>query len=186
MDKVLGWLGELFQTILKFFPWLVIVQATHGGVAFVRGRHVREWKPGLHWYWPLVTTYKLMTTVRQTQMIQSKVAMTQDLQTVLVGAMVTYVVDDVVTAIARIADLPSDVIERSMESILTQVSETSLKDIQADRVGFNRRLTERVSKALNGYGVRVEQAQLTEFGPCQALAINGHAAVGQYSLWTGF
>jgi hypothetical protein len=53
-------------------------------------------------------------------------------------------------------------------------------------MGFNQKLTERVSKALNGYGVQVLQAQLTEFAPCQAIAISGHAAVGQYALWTGF
>ena len=39
---------------------------------------------------------------------------------------------------------------------------------------------------LNGYGVQVLQAQLTEFAPCRAFAINGHAAIGNYSLWTGF
>ena len=32
----------------------------------------------------------------------------------------------------------------------------------------------------------VLQAQLTEFAPCRAFAINGHAAVGNYALWTGF
>ena len=68
---------------------------------------------GLHWYWPVVTTYKLMATVRQTQMIQSKIVMTKDLRTVTVGALVTYFVDDVVSAMAKIADLPSDIMERS-------------------------------------------------------------------------
>ena len=43
-----------------------------------------------------------------------------------------------------------------------------------------------VSGALNGYGMYVLQAQLTEFAPCRAFAINGHAAVGNYALWTGF
>ena len=137
MDKAFGWIGEIFQTLLKLLPWLVIVPATHGGVAFVRGHRVKEWKPGLHWYWPLVTTYKLMATVRQTQMIQSKIVMTKDLQTVIVGALVTYYVDDVVSAIAKIADLPSDIMERSQGAILAEVSESTLKEIQADRVGFN-------------------------------------------------
>ena len=82
MDKAFGWIGEIFQTLLRLLPWLVIVPATHGGVAFVHGHRVKEWKPGLHWYWPVVTTYKLMATVRQTQMIQSKIVMTKDLQTV--------------------------------------------------------------------------------------------------------
>lgn len=186
MDKAFGWLGEIFQTILKFMPWLVIVPATHAGVAFVHGHRIKEWKPGLHWYWPLVTSYKLMATVRQTQMIKSKTVMTRDLQTVIVGALVTYIIDDVVAALAKIADLPSDIMERSTEAILTEVSLKTLEEIQGDRPGFNQSLTEAVSRSLNGYGMFVLQAQLTEFAPCRAFAINGHASIGNYALWTGF
>jgi regulator of protease activity HflC (stomatin/prohibitin superfamily) len=186
VEKAFGWIGEIFQTLLKLLPWLIIVPATHGGVAFVRGHRVKEWKPGLHWYWPVVTMHKLMATVRQTQMIQSKVVMTKDLRTVVVGALVTYFVDDVVAALSKIADLPSDIMERSQGAILALVSENTLEEIQADRAGFNKNLTERVGKVLNGYGVCILQAQLTEFAPCQAFAVTGHAAVGQYNLWTGF
>jgi regulator of protease activity HflC (stomatin/prohibitin superfamily) len=186
VDKAFGWVGEIFQTLLKLLPWLVIVPATHGGVAFVRGHRVKEWKPGLHWYWPVVTTYKLMATVRQTQMIKSKTVMTKDLQTVIVGALVTYFIDDIVSALAKIADLPSDIMERSLEAILTQVSKYTLEEIQSDRAAFNKQLTEEVSRAMNGYGMYVLQVQLTEFAPCRAFAINGHAAVGNYALWTGF
>lgn len=186
MERAFGWIGEIFQTLLRLFPWLVIVPATHAGVAFVHGRRIKEWKPGLHWYWPVVTTHKLMVTVRQTQMIQSKVVMTKDLKTVIVGALVTYVVDDIVAAVAKIADLPSDVIERSQGAILSEVSETDLETIQRDRLGFNKNLTDRCSQELNGYGVRILQVQLTEFAPCRAFVIKGHAAVGQYNLWTGF
>ena len=186
MDQAFGWIGEIFRAILKIIPWLVIVPATHGGVAFVRGRRVKEWKPGLQWYWPVVTTYKLMATVRQTQLIQSKVVMTKDLRTVTVGALVTYFVDDVVAALSKIADLPSDIMERTQGAILTEVSENTLEEIQADRRRFNKNVTERVGKELNGYGVHVLQAQLTEFAPCRAISINGHVAVGQYALWTGF
>ena len=137
MDKAFGWIGEIFQTLLKLLPWLVIVPATHGGVAFVHGYRVKEWKPGLHWYWPVVTTYKLMATVRQTQMIKSKTVMTKDLQTVIVGALVTYVVDDIVSALAKIADLPSDIMERSLEAILTEVSKNTLRGNPGRSHGFN-------------------------------------------------
>ena len=186
MEKAFGWIGEIFQSLLKLFPWLVIVPATHAGVAFVRGYKVKEWKPGLHWYWPVVTTHKLMATVRQTQMIRSKVVMTKDLRTVTVGALVTYYVDDIVTALSTIADLPSDIMERTMGALLTVVSEHTLEEIQGDRPGFNKTVTERVGSVLNGYGVHILQAQVTEFAPCRAIAITGHAAIGQYNLWTGF
>jgi regulator of protease activity HflC (stomatin/prohibitin superfamily) len=186
VDKAFGWLGEIFQTLLKVIPWLVIVPATHRGVAFVRGFKVKEWAPGLHWYWPVVTTYKLMIVVRQTVRIQSKVIMTKDLKTVTVGSLVTYHINDVVAAAVNIADLASDVIERSQAAILIAVSKHTVESIQGDRQGFNKELTDRVAEVLNGYGVEVHQAQLTEFAPCTALAINSNNAVGNYSLWTGF
>jgi regulator of protease activity HflC (stomatin/prohibitin superfamily) len=186
LEQVFGWIGQIFQTLLRFLPWLVIVPVTQAGVAFVHGRRIKEWQPGLHWYWPLVTTYRIMTTVRQTQRIQSKVIMTRDLKTVTVGALVTYYIDDIVSAVAKIADLPSDVIERSQGAILAVISERTIEQVQADRIAFNQALTLRVGEALNGYGVRILQAQITEFAPCRAIAINGHAAVGSYSLWTGF
>lgn len=186
MDKAFGWVGEIFQAILKLIPVLVIVPTTHAGVVFSWARHVRIWTPGLHVYWPLVSVCKIMTTVRQTQMLQSKVVMTRDLRTVIAGALVTYYVDDIETALTKIADLPSDIIERSTEGILEEVSKSTLEEIQTDRAKFNERLTERVSKALNGYGVHVLQSQLTEFAPCRAFSVTGHAAVGSYALWTGF
>lgn len=186
MDKAFGWIGEIFQTLLKFVPWLVIVPATSRGVAFVRGWKIKEWPPGLHFYWPVVTTYKLIAVVRQTQRIQSKVIMTKDLKTVTAGALVTYEIDDVVSALAKIADLPSDIMERSQGAILSAVAERTMAQIQTDRAGFNKLLTERVGDVLNGYGVQILQAQLTEFAPCRALSLNGNVAVGNYQLWTGF
>jgi regulator of protease activity HflC (stomatin/prohibitin superfamily) len=186
VDKAFGWLGDIFQNLLKLIPALVIVPATHGGVAFVHGHTVKEWKPGLHIYWPVVTAYRTIAVVRQTQMIKSKTVMTKDLKTVIVGALVTYYIDDVVAALSKIADLPSDVMERSMEAILTEVSENTMVEIQGDRPAFNKKLTDRVSHSLNGYGVQVLQSQLTEFAPCRAVAINGHASIGNYALWTGF
>jgi regulator of protease activity HflC (stomatin/prohibitin superfamily) len=186
VDQALGWIGGIFQTLLKIIPWLVIVPATHAGVAFVRGRRVKAWQPGLHWYWPVVTTYRLMATVRQTQLIQSKIVMTKDLRTVIVGGLVTYVIDDIVSALAKIVDLPSDIMERTQGAMLSAVSQNTLEEIQGDRPAFNSMLTERVGSVLNGYGVQIIHAQITEFAPCTAFAINGHAAVGNYQLWTGF
>lgn len=186
MDRAFGWIGEIFQTLLKLLPWLVIVPATHEGVAFVHGRHIRKWGPGLHWYWPVATQYKLIAVVRQTQLIQSKVVMTKDYKTVIVGALVTYHIDDVVSALAKIADLASDVMERSQGAIYETISRYTLDEIQSDRSAFRDILTERAGEALNGYGVQIHQVQLTEFAPTRAISINAHGAIGQYALWTGF
>ena len=65
MESALGWLQSIFDTILKLFPRLLIVGATHGGVKFVRGSKVVELKPGLHLYWPIVTEIETYCVVRQ-------------------------------------------------------------------------------------------------------------------------
>ncbi len=127
-----------------------------------------------------------MATVRQTQMIKSKIVMTKDLQTVIVGALVTYVVDDVVAALAKIADLPSDIMERSQEAILTEVSKQTLEDIQADRAAFNaqpdrggEQRAERLRRVRPaGAADRVRALP----GLCHQRAC-GHR---QLALWTGF
>jgi regulator of protease activity HflC (stomatin/prohibitin superfamily) len=186
VDKALGWVGEIFQTLLKLLPWLVIVPVTHEGVAFVFGRHVRKWGPGLHWYWPVATTYKTIAVVRQTQLIQSKVVMTKDLKTVIVGALVTYYINDVISALVKIADLPSDVMERSQGAIYEAISKYTLDEIQSSRAAFKDILTQQAGEALNGYGVEILQVQLTEFAPTRAISVNAHGAIGQYTLWTGF
>jgi regulator of protease activity HflC (stomatin/prohibitin superfamily) len=186
VDKALGWVGEIFQTLLKLVPWLVIVPATHGGVAFVFGRYIKEWGPGLHWYWPVATQFKLIATVRQTQLIQSKVVMTKDGKTVLVGALVTYHINNVVAALAHVADLASDVMERSQGAIYEAISKHTLLEIQSDRGAFRDVMTERVGFALNGYGVNIIQVQLTEFAPTRVLSLNTRSTVGQYTMWTGF
>jgi hypothetical protein len=108
------------------------------------------------------------------------------LRTVTVGALVTYYIDDVVSAIAKVADLPSDIMERAQGAIFAEVSARTLEEIQLNRMAFNESLTLRLTEVLTGYGVQILQAQLTELAPCRAIAINGHAAIGNYSLWTGF
>jgi pyruvate carboxylase subunit B len=85
-----------------------------------------------------------------------------------------------------VAQLRQQKAEDKLEAILAEVGENTLEEIQADRGEFNKSLTRRVGNALNGYGVQVLQAQLTEFAPCRAFALTGHTAVGQYTLWTGF
>jgi uncharacterized membrane protein YqiK len=99
---------------------------------------------------------------------------------------VTYYVNDIVAALSKVADLPSDIMERSQGALLASVSEHTMEEIQADRLGFSKKVTDRIGSVLNGYGVQVLQAQVTEFAPCRAFAITGHAAIGQYALWTGF
>ena len=62
----------------------------------------------------------------------------------------------------------------------------TLDEIQTDRWAFNNKLKDVVGANLNGYGVQILQIQITELAPTQSIAFNGHAALGNYALWSGF
>ena len=104
----------------------------------------------------------------------------------MVGGVITYIVVDVPTAVAVIADVFSDAIDRTLPVLLGLVAAMTLEEINADRPNFNQKLTEGARKALEGYGVEVLQVQLTELSPCRAINHTGHMAIGQYTIWTEF
>ncbi len=55
MESALGWLGQIFGAILKFFPRIIVIRATHGGVKWKYGKYIRAMGPGVHVYLPLIT-----------------------------------------------------------------------------------------------------------------------------------
>src|SRR4030067_794893 len=78
MESAFAWLNQLFQAIYQLFPRILIVRATHGGIAWVRGKHVKLLVPGLHIYWPLTTDVEVIVTARQTLAIPDHVMATKD------------------------------------------------------------------------------------------------------------
>ena len=186
MDKVLGWIGEIFQTLLKMIPWLVVVRATHKGVMFSWGKNVRKWEPGVHWYWPIVSNYTLYTVVRQTQLIQPKITMTADLQTVIVGACITYHIEDIVKVLTTVADLASDVVERAIPVLLELIANKTLQEIQANRRGFNDHLTTESQIRLADLGISIHEVVVTELSTSRSIAIHANAHVGNYTIWATF
>ncbi len=68
----LAWLNELMVWLGKWFPRLVLINATHEGVKFTRHGGVGAFPPGLYCYWPITTDFKVVSTRRRTTEIAAQ------------------------------------------------------------------------------------------------------------------
>ena len=41
MESAFAWLNQLMEAFYRLFPRIIVVRATHGGVKWVRGKHVK-------------------------------------------------------------------------------------------------------------------------------------------------
>lgn len=170
MADAFGWLGQIIEALLQFFPRLMIVRNTHQAVKWKRGGKVVAIKPGSRTlYWPLLTDIELVVVARQPANIETVSLMTKDLEEVSVGAVIVYWINDVILAIGeRNWDVSSTVCEIAQAAVVEEVMKYDLKELilsvaQGPEGDFSKSLTANCRKQLNKYGVHVERAGVTEF-----------------------
>lgn len=173
--NALDWLGYLIEWIGKLFPRIQIVKRTHGGVRFVGGKTVKEVKPGVRVYWPIVTDMVLVPTVAQTQNLVSQSIMTKDRHQVVASIMIVFRVRDVIRALTKAEGLNESVDNLCLGSVLEVVSQHTLQELQDGIAGdIEIKLTRTCRKRLRTFGVSVTRAVFTDFTTCKTLNLVNH------------
>jgi len=174
METAFAWLGQIFDALLKFFPRIVIVRATHGGVKWKRGKKVVAMASGLHFYWPLTTDIEVIVTARQTLALPIQVLTTKDLKKVVVGCVVVYKIRDVIHAIGRMNwDVDTTINDITQAAVTAVIAKHSFQEIM-DMIGndqFENTLTEAVQKELRPFGVSVRRCKVVDFADCRVYKI---------------
>ena len=184
MESAFAWLGQIFDAVLKFFPRVLIVRATHGGVKWVRGKHIKPLAPGWHWYWPLFTEVEVIVTARQTLAIPDQVLATKDGVKVVVKTLVVYRIPDVVKAIGKINwDCDVTVNDMTQAAVVHVIATHTYKEIMegiADE-SLTKKLTHAVRRELRQFGVHVSRCKLVDFAEtrCYKLMVSSPDKSGQ-------
>jgi regulator of protease activity HflC (stomatin/prohibitin superfamily) len=169
----LAWISELVAWIAQFIPRFLIVEATHGGVKFVRGSKIVKLDAGFHIYWPLTTSVHLYPIARQADDLRSQTIVTADDKTIVVGGMIVYEVDDVEKILAHTFQPEQtirDVALSAFHDVCCQLTWQEIRDQQ--RSGqLDRDLKREVRKSLDSYGIRVLKTMLTDLAPCKVLKL---------------
>lgn len=168
-----AWLGDIFETILKFLPHLRIVKLTQGGLKMRRGCEVTVLTPGLWWYWPLITTIDIVTTVRDTIDLNGQTFTTKDGRSVLASGMVMYTVSDVQKLLTTAPDYTNTICDVSMNCIHDVMIQYAWEDL---RSGINdgsigKELKKAAQKELRFFGVEIISLGLKDLAPVRVLKV---------------
>ncbi len=173
MDSALAWIGQIADWLGRFFPRWIILDPREGGVKYVRGKNVVEMGPGIHWYWPLVTTLQTYPTVRQADNLQTQVFTTLDDQTIAVGGLLVYDVSDVVkllTSCHNAIQTVQDISLTAVHDVCANLSWEELKEKQRKGT-LDTALKNAAQKQLGDYGVRVIKCMLTDLAKTRVLKV---------------
>lgn len=168
-----SWITEAIQWVGKLFPRMTHLECTDIGVTIKRGAAVRVLAPGIHWYWPIWTSFYCRPANTQTATLSTQALTTLDGKVVVVGGMVRYefsrAEDDVRLALVETDDVEGSLEDEALAIFCDFVTTKNLSEIQEQRAKTNSSLTGRLATRLANYGVKVIRAQLTDFSPCFTL-----------------
>lgn len=176
--NALDWLGYLIEWIGKLFPRVQIVRRTQGGVRFVGGSKVKEVKPGVRVYWPIMTDMVITPTIPQSENLVSQTAVTKDGRQLHCSIMVIYKVKDPVRALTRIDGINETVMNTCLSATLEVVSQHALDELQPGiATEIEIKLTKLCRRRLRQFGITITRAAFTDFSPCKTLNLvgQGHA-----------
>jgi len=169
VESIFGWLGQIFDAILSFIPRLVIVRATNNAVKWRHGKKAIPVKPGLVWYWPLVTELDHQVVARQTLNLPNQNLTTADDIPVALSGFVVYTIHDVVLAVGeKNYDVDDTLSDLAQAAIVEEVLSLTYEELREGAAGgrdseVNESLTQNLAEQLLEFGVRVERAGLMNF-----------------------
>ena len=178
MDTAFAWIGYLMDWLGKWIPRLLIIRQTHAGVKFVCGRKVVEMKPGLHIYWPITTEVEVMPVARQTHNLLTQILMTKDKQSVVIGAVVIYKINNIVDALSNNWDVSDTISDVTQMAVVKIVSNWNLADLQSELTSsVEKELGIETRKRLKHFGVEVERCGISDFSICRVYRVINDAEV---------
>ena len=166
---MLAFLSELLQGLMSIFPRVIIVRATHAGVKWKRGSVIAALKPGWYVYWPLTTDYEQIPVGRQSHTPPKQTLATWDHESVTIGVVVVYRINDIIQAIGKINwDVDAtvnDVTQAAVVNVIGSKTYIEIMSLIRDQE-LNELLKDSAKKELSQFGVSVQQCKLTDFAKC--------------------
>lgn len=173
MEGALAWIGQIAEWIGRFFPRWIILDTTQGAVKFVRGHSPIALGSGVHWYWPVTTTLTEYPTAYQADRLPSQTIVTTDDKTIILGAMISYSVTDILPLVAHTHSAITTVKNLAMTAVHDVCCRMSWEELKTEqrRGTLDTKLRNRAQRLLEGYGVKVEQLMLIDLAPARALKV---------------
>jgi regulator of protease activity HflC (stomatin/prohibitin superfamily) len=156
MDVLWQLLGDFFGRLQCF----TIVDQYEEGVLLRCGKYVRTVKPGLVWQWPIIDAVLTDNIVPTTTNLDTQILTTCDGNTVLIGAVLRWRIEDVKKVLLELED-PDDVLFDTAYGMIAEAAQsTTYDDLESDE--FRSEVREGIRRRMGKYGIHVEEVFLTD------------------------
>jgi hypothetical protein len=173
MESALAWIGQIAAWFGQWIPRWVILDTTEGAVKYVRGKRPVVCLAGIHWYWPVLSTWVPYPVARQGDKLETQTIETADDKTIIVGGMLVYSVSDL-AALVTTTHSPSatikDIALTAVHDICCQMTWAELGAEQR-RGTLDTKLKNAAQRALSDYGVKVIKLMLTNLARTRVLKV---------------
>lgn len=181
MESALGWIGSFFEFLIDLIPHLITVDGNEIGLKYSRGKHRKVLRPGIHFFWPIVTNDPTkITTARTTLMLPAQRLTTRDGETIILSLGVIGRVVDVEKAIHETDDLPDAIEDAALRAatvpVLAREHDQILRDIVDNT--FITEVTRKCRSSCREFGYHVESCLVADFAMCKVLAHVGGISLG--------
>lgn len=174
MDSAFIWLREIAEWLGRFVPKWIILDTTEGAIKYVKGKRIVMCGPGVHWHWPITTTWQAYPTAQQTDRLETQTMVTTDGKTFIVAGTITYWVTDLSLLLPVVHMATRNTVDLSMVALHDVCCEMSWEELQSEnrRGTLKTKLKNAAQKQLEEYGVKVKRFQLNTLAPCRVLKIS--------------
>jgi len=171
--QALSWLSDIFETLLKFFPHLKIIKLTQGGLKMRRGCEVTVMTPGLWWYWPLITTIDVITTVRDTIDLTGQTFTTRDNKSILASGMVMFMISDIEKVLTTAPDYNNTICDVCMNVIHDTFIKFEWEQLRNGILdgSVGKELRKSANEELKPFGIKVISLGLKDLAPVKVLKV---------------
>jgi regulator of protease activity HflC (stomatin/prohibitin superfamily) len=178
METAFAWIGQIVAWFGQFIPRLVILDPTQGAIKYKRGKNPIALDAGLHVYWPLVTTFEIYPTARQTDRLETQVMETKDGKTFLVSGTLTYAVEDISKLLPFVAFPTRNTIDVAMTALHDVCCDFDWAELQSEqrRGTLKTKLRNEAQHQLGEYGIKVVKLQLNTLARCRVLKVSQSTA----------
>lgn len=164
------WLNRLFDKLFSLWPMFVIVSPTERAARVTFGKHYRIVGPGIYLIWPIVQYVIRMEVITQVVDLPAQTVWTKDRHELVVSGSLRYHIVDVEKSLFAVQDLDKALSTLAMCVILEYIN-TRMMDECNDINEVKKELRRGVADAASGWGVKIENVQLTDLGKVRSLRL---------------
>ena len=147
---------KLFDILFCWCPRFTIVQPDEKGVRVTCGGWVENLDPGLHWYWPMLTTMDTVNVSPQFIDLPNQYVTTDDGDTVAISGVVGYHIIDPKEALYNVQDYDVSLPNLAMGIIASKVGSDSLTDdVLAE-----------LNNRAEPWGIEIDSVIITDYAEC--------------------